>query len=493
VSRTVGIGMVVLLGLGRQRTEVPSPRRGRARLVGALAVLLALLVGCSGSGTSRNGFASTDSGAGSDDGRDAGAGNDAPPTLGLGGGGGEDAAASDGAPSCSNPDDLTGCQCPAVGQTQKCYVGDPAMAGVGVCTWGTQSCTQQGEFTLWAACSGYGVPTPAACDGVDHLCNGMPNASCTCAPGATQSCYTGPPGTIDVGICKGGTQTCENGTWGPCAGEVTPAPEICSDQLDHDCNGLAGCADPVCQNTTACAAQETTCTVGTTQPCYTGPPNSVNVGTCKAGTQQCVNGTWGSCTGEVTPTMEVCSDDLDHDCNGQGGCADAACASTDMCQSEVDTCNEGGMVYVMHVSYTGQVDVTSGMVSLCSGDAAGDGVSCGPTLGEGGTFNANCAGTYQVCGRVVSNEGCTIGEGCVMVVVPTDGATVTLAPFPGFGPVEGPCLEATYPSGSMSTSIDVTGTTTTGISVNRPNVATHIDVEVWGGGGGGSGSGGGGF
>jgi hypothetical protein len=45
----------------------------------------------------------------------------------------------------------------------------------------------------------------------------------------------------------------------------------------------------------------------------------------------------------------------------------------------------------------------------------------------------------------------------------------------------------------MSTSLDVTGMTTTGIAVNRPNVATNIDTEYWGGGGGGSGSGGGGF
>ncbi len=62
---------------------------------------------------------------------------------------------------------------------------------------------------------------------------------CSCTPGDTQSCYTGPPGTQDIGTCKGGTSTCDpTGTkWGPCDGQVTPTFDTCADSKDNDCDG----------------------------------------------------------------------------------------------------------------------------------------------------------------------------------------------------------------------------------------------------------------
>lgn len=53
--------------------------------------------------------------------------------------------------------------------------------------------------------------------------------------GQTQSCYSGPAGTENVGECKAGTQTCTNGQWGGCAGEITPQSEMC-DGKDYNCN-----------------------------------------------------------------------------------------------------------------------------------------------------------------------------------------------------------------------------------------------------------------
>tara|TARA_B100001123_G_scaffold446273_1_gene600177 strand:- start:4304 stop:6454 length:2151 start_codon:yes stop_codon:yes gene_type:complete len=61
-------------------------------------------------------------------------------------------------------------------------------------------------------------------------------------------CYTGPEGTLYVGICEPGEMTCSAGTWGHysdesqnfipgfCKDEVTPQPEICNGQ-DDDCDG----------------------------------------------------------------------------------------------------------------------------------------------------------------------------------------------------------------------------------------------------------------
>jgi hypothetical protein len=60
-----------------------------------------------------------------------------------------------------------------------------------------------------------------------------------CVPGATRACYDGPGGTEGVGTCHAGTQACaSNGmTWGPCLGEVLPAPPNCVGGKDLHCDG----------------------------------------------------------------------------------------------------------------------------------------------------------------------------------------------------------------------------------------------------------------
>lgn len=74
----------------------------------------------------------------------------------------------------------------------------------------------------------------------NRLGDDAPDASVpACTPGETQACYSGAPGTAGVGLCVGGTTTCDSsGSWGPCAGEVTPKGEVCGNMVDENCNGM---------------------------------------------------------------------------------------------------------------------------------------------------------------------------------------------------------------------------------------------------------------
>lgn len=60
-----------------------------------------------------------------------------------------------------------------------------------------------------------------------------------CTPAETETCYGGPEGTQDVGVCKAGSATCgEDGMWGACNGESLPGLELCAASDDENCDGL---------------------------------------------------------------------------------------------------------------------------------------------------------------------------------------------------------------------------------------------------------------
>ncbi len=108
------------------------------------------------------------------------------------------------------------------------------------------ACGNACSFANASAVCDNGTCTLDACDNGWENCdqndaNGCEQqGTCTCVPGSQQSCYTGPAGTENVGICKSGTQTCNaQGTgWGPCEGEVLPGVEVCANNLDDDCDAM---------------------------------------------------------------------------------------------------------------------------------------------------------------------------------------------------------------------------------------------------------------
>ena len=88
-------------------------------------------------------------------------------------------------------------------------------------------------------------------DRIAYNSNNLPVSICkdVCTDSETKPCpYTGPQGTENKGVCKAGTQTCTNGQWGSCEGEVTPVDEVCGDNKDNNCDGNTDEGCVVCED-----------------------------------------------------------------------------------------------------------------------------------------------------------------------------------------------------------------------------------------------------
>lgn len=119
-------------------------------------------------------------------------------------------------PDAKRPD---GFPCP---DSLYCNGDETCLAGVCQPSPGPRNCSDGSPCTL------------DSCNEQTNQCVHVP------LPGIGNVCYQGPMGTADVGICRSGTQRCNNTNGNLyCLGQVLPLPdEICGNGLDDDCNGV---------------------------------------------------------------------------------------------------------------------------------------------------------------------------------------------------------------------------------------------------------------
>ena len=164
-----------------------------------------------------------------------------------------------------------------------CYTGPVGTAGQGRCGTGVTLCD---ENRVVIACEGETLPLEEICDEEDNDCDGVIDNNLT-------EEWDGSPCGTDLGICKAGTEVCHDGQRA-CEGREEGLPEVCNG-LDNDCDGLVDNNLPL-------------------ELCYTGDPETLAFGECRAGMIECVSGQ-RVCLHQKTPTTEIC-DGLDNDCDG---------------------------------------------------------------------------------------------------------------------------------------------------------------------------------
>jgi len=167
-------------------------------------------------------------------------------------------------------------------------------------------------------------PSLEICDNLDNDCDGTIDQN-------TQQC-----GTTDIGACEYGTQTCTDGVWGSCLGEIGPAAETCngldddcdgvlpSDETDADLDGYMVCEGDCDGNNTAVnpGASDADCN-GIDNDCdgpadddYVSYATECGVGACADnGILECIGGSEADSCTPGTPTAEVCNG-IDDDCDG---------------------------------------------------------------------------------------------------------------------------------------------------------------------------------
>lgn len=266
------------------------------------------------------------------------------------------------------------------------------------------------SFSIRAISCNTACCDPATCSAV----SGCAGVQCPC--------YTGPEGTIGVGLCVAGVQTCAdlgNGrALGSCDGQKTPSTETC-DGFDEDCSGSTDngfALDEACNQGECKISGTTVCNLNGDGVECSSSFNKPNGVVCSTGT--CQNGVCEGCVSNCTG--KTCGDD---------GCGASCGAVDDGLVCTIDSCDINGNTVHTPVVCPDNGDICTAPV--CTQQAGGctfvptnNGASCGNDrtcqngicaklpLDATCSSDATCASGFCRQNICVRNGNCASGDYC---------------------------------------------------------------------------------
>lgn len=273
--------------------------------------------------------------------------------------------------------------------------GNICSRGVGACNEnGELICNRDGEVPFIECDAIPGEPEEETCNNADDDCDGLTDEGEDELP-LTETFYTGPEETLDVGECRAGTKTCLNGNIeNITTPEVVPTEEFC-DGRNNDCDGQVDEDDegrPL------------------TDSPYPGPEGTEGVGICEAGLDICMEGEFLPLQDPVLPEeVDTCDDELDNNCDGDvnDGCE---CFPNDLDEECGNVPSE--LVGIGVCRYGQRVCDSEGQWGECFGDIGPSQETC-----DEGNLDEDCDGNDDIfdtdaCPRKTNADGTCANANC---------------------------------------------------------------------------------